>query len=216
MIDQCISKEAVQQDLLDFSSSPQEHGNFAMDKGGALDFDLGGDCPFSTIFGAGVTPVSTFTIDAPYKPPPSYWIGLSRPPPAPNWQRFAIERARTRPPPAPNWYAFFRPPPAPSWQNHHYSSLPPTPPKSTTFRQLQTILCPIPAPLPLGSCGSKIPSVSFVLWKLNLLGFIGCTFLELIFFGDTLFGVTLFGVISNGGSLTVNQQCPFPVFNWFC
>jgi hypothetical protein len=40
--------------------------------------------------------------------------------------------------------------------------------------------------------------------------------LELIFFGDILFGVTLFGVISNGGSLTVNQQCPFPVFNWFC
>jgi hypothetical protein len=37
-----------------------------------------------------------------------------------------------------------------------------------------------------------------------------------IFFGDNLFGVTLFGVTLIGGSLTVNQQYPFPVFNWFC
>jgi hypothetical protein len=29
-----------------------------MDEGGALELDLGGDCPFSTFFGAGVTPVS--------------------------------------------------------------------------------------------------------------------------------------------------------------
>jgi hypothetical protein len=72
MINQCINKEAEHHDLLDFSSSPQEHGNFAMDKGGALKFDLGGDCPFSTFFGAGVTPVSNFTINAPSKPPPSY------------------------------------------------------------------------------------------------------------------------------------------------
>jgi hypothetical protein len=133
------TKEAVHEDFLD-SSSPQEHGKLAMGEGGALDFDLGGVCPFSTFFGAGATPVSNFSINELTTPPPSYWIGLSRPPPAPNWQRFAIERARTRPPPAPNWRGFTRPPPAPNWQNSQGfepllfqipSLLPPAPPKSS-------------------------------------------------------------------------------------
>jgi hypothetical protein len=100
LVHSVATKEAVHEDFLD-SSSPQEHGKLAMGEGGALDFDLGGDCPFSTFFGVGVTPVSNFSINDLTTPPPSYWIGLSRPPPAPNWQRFAIERARIRPPPAP-------------------------------------------------------------------------------------------------------------------
>jgi hypothetical protein len=41
----------------------------------------------------------------------SYWIGLGRPPPAPNWQLFADDLRRRRPPPKPNWRAFHRPSP---------------------------------------------------------------------------------------------------------
>jgi hypothetical protein len=49
-------------------------------------------------------------------PPPAYWIGLGRPPPAPNWQVLA----QFGPPPTAYWIALGRPPPAPNW--------PPSPP----------------------------------------------------------------------------------------
>jgi hypothetical protein len=140
---------------LSIHPNPQEHGKSAMPVGGALDFakpyrldrQMGGDIPFSTLFGAGENSTSSFTIDAPTTPPPSYWIGLSRPPPAPNWQRFAIERVRTRPPSAPNWRTLTRPPPAPNWQSHQEfllqipSTLPPSPPISN-LGSLDSILSP--------------------------------------------------------------------------
>jgi hypothetical protein len=127
-----------------------------------------------------VTPVSNFTINAPSKPPPSYWIGLSRPPPAPNWRCFAIERART----AAHHLRLIDMPFSVLCQ-HLLSKIiitlcchPPLP-NQQPLGSCRTILCPILAPLPLRSCGSKIPSIPFVLWILNLLGFIGYTFMEL-------------------------------------
>jgi hypothetical protein len=50
--------------------------------------------------------------DAVLLPPPSYWIGLGRPPPAPNWQQFADDLGRRRPPPKPNWRPLLRPSPS--------------------------------------------------------------------------------------------------------
>jgi hypothetical protein len=79
-------------------------------------------------------------------PPPSYWIGLCRPPPAPNWQQFADDLGRRRPPPKPNWRAVLRPPTFNSRRTHTTSvldtslsghhgcfpKLPTSPPISTT------------------------------------------------------------------------------------
>jgi hypothetical protein len=67
-------------------------------------------------------------MDTPSRPPPSYWIGLSRPPPAPNWQRFSNDLGRNRPPPKPNWPISSHPPPTPSWQTHPMFATLPSPP----------------------------------------------------------------------------------------
>jgi hypothetical protein len=76
-------------------------------------------------------------------PPASYWIGLGRPPPAPDWQRFDNTLGRSRPPPKPNWRHHPRYRPAPILSNSPsngldhllsiplQSPLPPFPPIST-------------------------------------------------------------------------------------
>jgi hypothetical protein len=42
-------------------------------------------------------------------PPPTYWISLGRPPPAPNWLLHFGTAHLPRPPPAPNWYLWTHP-----------------------------------------------------------------------------------------------------------
>jgi hypothetical protein len=128
---------------IEFDSWHLEHGKQVPQGEGPLNFSLMGGKDRS--FGADADNTSTFFKTDVLPPPPSYWIGLGRPPPAPNWQRFDDTVGRSRPPPKPNWCQLILRPPTHLIQSNLHSidpdhplsfrincSLPPFPPISTT------------------------------------------------------------------------------------
>jgi hypothetical protein len=136
------------------------HGKQALQEGGALgSSQMGGEDSFT---GAGET-AQTFTFFVSL-PPPSYWIGLGRPPPAPDWQlRFDNDVGRSRPPPKPNWCNKVWPLPILVCRTHpsidldrqpyvhSHATLPVIPPLST--------LGNLPSILPTYHLGSFQPSI---------------------------------------------------------
>jgi hypothetical protein len=162
------------------SSKVMEGGNAHLEL--ALDC-LGGEF---TLPGAGeASPRRLLFGDTFLSPPPSYWIGLGRPPPAPNWQHFADDLGRRRPPPKPNWRAFHRQSPSTS-RRTQVSKLPTSPPIPTTgphtvlpllhllvvslrlkFAQNYHVLLPflLEAYKLLIRRGSVLSFLGFVLWK---------------------------------------------------
>jgi hypothetical protein len=133
-----------------------EHGKQVQQGEGPLGFSsMGGkDC----FIGADVDVASfSFKTDV-LPPPPSYWIGLGRPPPAPDWQRFDNTVGRSRPPPKPNWrqdYIYLWLPPTHQLSGLHQIELGHLLPIQSYY---EYELPPFPPISTLGSLHSIIPS----------------------------------------------------------